>query len=313
MDKRLSNIIRTYFYGLCMGTADALPGISGGTVALLLGIYSRLITAITSFTPTRLLIMLRGIHPASRQEARAAAYNLDLRFLLPLGAGMLTAVISVANLVAAIHTVYPIPLFAFFTGLIAASALVLYRTLNILSPIRLGVAGTGFLIAFVVSGGALTLGDPSIPMLFVVGVVAISAMILPGISGSLLLILLGQYVYLSNELTSLTVAAFQVLNGESPRLLLESGIPIAAFILGGLVGLLTVARAVRAALARYREATLIFLVSLIAGSVRAPLERIALHVESVTFELALSVSIWVIVGAAVLFGLDYLVGGFNPE
>lgn len=313
MNKRQTNLIRTYFYGLCMGTADALPGISGGTVALLLGFYSRLITAITSFTPALLLEMLRGVHPASRQQARAAANNLDLRFLLPLGTGMLTAVITIANVVAAIHTAYPIALFAFFTGLIAASALVLYRTLNIVTPKRIGVASTGFLIAFVVGGGALTLGEPTIPMLFVVGAVAISAMILPGISGSLLLILLGQYVYLSNELTSLTISVFKVLNGESPRVLLESGIPITVFILGGLVGLLTVARAVRAALARYREATLIFLVSLIAGSVRAPLERIALHVEAVTFELAFSISFWIIMGAAVLIGLDYLVGGFNPE
>ena len=89
--------LRTYGYGLCMGTADALPGVSGGTVALLLGFYGRLIAAVTAFTPWRAAAVLRGYHPDQRTKAREALLELDLGFLLPLGVGIITAVVVVAD------------------------------------------------------------------------------------------------------------------------------------------------------------------------------------------------------------------------
>lgn len=125
------SVLRIYVYGLCPGTTDALPGVSGGTIALLLGIYTRLIDAMTSLTPARLLTVIQGYNHASREEAKHALDEMDLYTLVTLGLGMVTAVVVLAHLVTYLHRSFSVPLSGFFTGLIAASALVLYRELTL--------------------------------------------------------------------------------------------------------------------------------------------------------------------------------------
>lgn len=309
---RLS-LLQIYCYGIFMGTADALPGVSGGTVALLLGFYGRLITAVTALTPARVFNVIRGYNPSMRDRARHAVSEMDLYFLLTLGLGMFTAIILIANLVTNLHESHPIQLFSFFTGMIAASALVLYRDIELSTSTHIIAGSLGFTVAFLVSGGAITLSGDGYLTIFLVGTIAISAMILPGISGSLILLLLGKYVYLSSELSKFIAGMGRILTNGSVGDALEPGVTISVFVLGGIFGLLTIARIVRAALARYREMTLAFLVSLIAGSIRAPLNNIGEQIEFLTLELMLLIVFWTSLGAVILFGLDYLVGGFNPE
>ncbi|MFA9503983.1 DUF368 domain-containing protein [Natrinema sp. H-ect1] len=305
-------LLRTYGYGLCMGTADALPGVSGGTVALLLGFYGRLIAAVTAFTPGRALAILRGYHPDRRARAREALLELDLDFLLPLGVGMVTAVVLIADLVSSLAESHPVAIFGFFTGLIAASAITLGRSLEFASPTHVAAGIGGTTLALLVAADVVQLPGSGPVVILVAGAVAISAMILPGISGSLILILLGQYVYLSGELSAFVRAALDLLGGGSLSAVVDPGTTVALFVTGGVVGLVTIARVVRAALTRNRGVTLLFLVGLIAGSVPAPLHNIGETHAWTTETIALTAA-WAAVGAIALFALERLVGGFDPE
>ncbi len=305
-------VLRVYGYGLCMGSADALPGVSGGTVALLLGFYSRLLGAITALTPGRAVTVVRGYDPAHRDRARDALTEMDLQFLLPLGLGMVTAVALIAGAVSTLADSYPIALYGFFTGLIAASAIVLYRSLEIDTLERAVTAVAGVSIALLIAANVIQLPGDGALVIFLSGALAISAMILPGISGALILILLGQYVYMSDQLSAFLGAVGALVSGGSTDAIFGPGTSVVLFVAGGLVGLLTIARVVRRALARRRDLTLIFLVSLIAGSTPAPLHNIA-EVHPVTLEVAALTGLWTLLGAVALFALDWVAGGFNPE
>lgn len=312
MTGRTTSSLRLYCYGLCMGTADALPGVSGGTVALLLGIYSRLIAAVSELTPTRVVEMLREAYPPSVENFQNQIAENDLYFLAVLGAGMLTAVVVIANLVTVLYETYPTPLFAFFTGLIGASALILYRGLQLRTPSRLIAVASGFLLAFLVSSGVIGIPASGYPAVFLAGAIAISAMILPGISGSLILILLGKYVYLSSELSLFVASLTRLVNGGSTTNLIGPGTTILVFVIGGFIGLLTISRVIRAALEARRGWTLTFLVSLIAGSIRAPIEEISDHTTPAV-ETYLVVTFWVLSGAVALLVIDRAAGGLQAR
>ncbi|SDQ37422.1 DUF368 domain-containing protein [Natronobacterium texcoconense] len=306
-------LLKVYTYGLCMGTADALPGVSGGTVALLLGFYGRLIAAITSLTPRRGLDVLRGYDPDRRTRAREALLEMDLQFLLPLGVGMVTAVALIAGAVSALAESNPIALFGFFTGLIAASAVVLFRSLPFRSLQHALAASAGTVLALLVASGVVELPGSGALLIFLSGALAISAMILPGISGALILILLGQYVFLSDQLTAFLGSLGALVSGNGTlEGVIGPGTTVVLFVTGGFLGLVTIARIVRRALDYRRELTLLFLVGLIAGSVPAPLHNVG-EVYAWTTDIVLLTGGWAIVGAVALFGLDALAGGFDPE
>ncbi|RDI70446.1 DUF368 domain-containing protein [Halopelagius longus] len=261
-----------YLKGLCMGTADAVPGVSGGTIALLTGIYERLIDAVTNVSPGRIRDVLGGVLPGRRKRAVEALRAVDAPFLVVLGAGIMTAVVTVTRLVHTGITEFPVPTFGFFFGLIAASAWVLLSELSLDTPGRVGAAVAGFAVAFVVSGTAETALGSGPLVTFVAGAIAVSAMILPGLSGSLLLILLGQYEFMTGALKEFVNGLLGFVLGGSLAPVVENGAIVVAFVLGAFVGLFTVAHAVRWALEHHRKPTLAFLVALIVGALRAPVE-----------------------------------------
>ncbi|WP_049899198.1 DUF368 domain-containing protein [Natrinema sp. J7-1] len=305
-------LLRTYGYGLCMGAADALPGVSGGTVALLLGFYGRLIAAVTALTPRRAIAVLRGPRRERRPQAREALLEMDLQFLVPLGVGVITSVVLIAEVVSSLAESNPIAMFGFFTGLIAASAITLGRSLAFDSPARIGAAVVGTTLALLVAADVVHLPGSGPVVIVIAGAIAVSAMILPGVSGSLLLILFGQYVFLSSELSAFVHAISDLLSGGSVAAVIDPGTTVALFVVGGAVGLVTIARVVRTALARNRGLTLVFLVSLIAGSVPAPLHNIG-ELHAWTTETIALTAAWGALGAIALFVLEYLIGGFEPE
>ncbi|WP_343161434.1 DUF368 domain-containing protein [Natrialba sp. INN-245] len=306
-------LVRIYGYGLCMGTADALPGVSGGTVALLLGFYGRLIAAITALTPGRVSAVVRGYDPDRRGQAREALVEMDLVFLLPLGVGMVTAVALIAGAVSALANSHPVVLYGFFTGLIAASAVVLFRSLEFASAEHVLAAAAGTGLAVLVASNVIQLPGSGPLLILVAGAFAISAMILPGVSGALILILIGQYEFLSTELTAFLEALGNLVSGGGTiEAALEPGTTVVLFVAGGFVGLLTIARVVRRALEYRRDLTLLFLVGLVAGSIPAPLYNIA-ETHAWTTSVVVSTAMWALLGAVVLFGLDTLAGGFDPE
>jgi len=260
-----------YLKGFVMGAADAVPGISGGTIALITGIYERLISAITAVNFETILGVVRGIRPPKFQKAVDAFSKIDGFFLLVLGSGVLTAVVMVLNIIHHLLSNYPISTFGFFWGLIAVSGLVLSRKIDLTISGTKPAALIGFLIAFVVSGFAGSSLAHSLPVVFIAGVFSVSAMILPGISGSLILVILGQYEYMSGALSRFTDALFATISSGDTISLIDSFRPVAVFILGGFVGIFTVAHFIRWALENYRKITFAFLVSLVFGALRAPI------------------------------------------
>jgi putative membrane protein len=264
-----------YAKGLTMGAADAVPGISGGTLALITGIYERLIRAVTALDPTVLRLLPRLHREGERRQFRDALVEMDVPFLVVLAAGMGSALVILARVVQAALSAVPGPTFAFFFGLIGASAIVLGEVdwLRQPGPVVAGVAG--FVFAFLVAGvsGGGNLGS-SPPVIFVAGMVAISGMLLPGISGAFILLLLGQYDYMTATLNEFVDGAITLVTGGGPEQFLREGAVVLTFLGGAVVGLFTVAYAVRFALDHYRTATLSFLVSLMLGALRLPVIEI---------------------------------------
>lgn len=262
--------VGVYLRGVCMGAADAVPGVSGGTIALLTGIYERLIAAITAVEADRIKRVLLGAVPGRQGDAAQAFLEMDGVFLAVLAAGIATAVVTISRLLEAAMEHYPVVTFGFFFGLIAASAWVLRSQVVVDTRDRKLAALAGFVFAFVVSGQAEgTLGHSPV-VLFLAGSVAVSAMILPGISGSLILLLLGQYEYMIGRLRMFIDALPGLLDGSPPAGFTDLFATIGAFVAGAFVGLFTVAHVVKWALAHRYEATMAFLVALIVGALRAP-------------------------------------------
>jgi putative membrane protein len=310
-----------YLRGLCMGTADAIPGVSGGTIALITGIYERLITAVTAVSPQRiqrvLAVALAPRSPAARQRAREALIEVDAVFLIALVGGVISAVVAVAGTVEFAVEHYPIPTFGFFLGLIGASAVVLALDVTLEAPVDFAAGALGFLLAFFVSGQAATGLGHALPMIFLAGAIAVSAMILPGISGSLLLLLIGQYTYMIETLSGVRAGLVAVATGGAAESLLRSSTIAGVFVVGALVGLFTVAHAVRYALDRRREATLAFLVMLIVGALRAPVIRIDLALaeagrgwDGATLAVVLATAL---VGALAVLVIERAGGGIQLE
>ena len=256
-----------------MGAADAVPGVSGGTIALLTGIYERLIAAITAVTLSRIRRLLREARAMNRPRVMRTLRDMDVWFLAILGTGIATAVVTVLRVISWLLAVSPVEVYGFFFGLIGASAVVLFRDVSVVTWGQRAAVVGGFALAFIGSGYAATGLDTSLPVVFVAGVIAISAMVLPGMSGSLLLLVLGQYEYMSTALSGFTDALLAAVQGGGVGGVYQSGLPVVTFLFGAVVGLLSAAHVVRAAFERNREVTVAFLVSLVLGALRAPVEQ----------------------------------------
>ncbi|QDX41036.1 DUF368 domain-containing protein [Salarchaeum sp. JOR-1] len=300
--------VAVYLKGAAMGAADAVPGVSGGTIALITGIYDRFITALAGLDPREawaLLPFLARVHQDdARAELRAALGVLDVPFLVVLGLGVVSAAVTVANLVEAARTTYPALTYAFFFGLIAASVVVLWSELDLTTPNRKFVAVLGFALAFAVSGQASATLPAGLATMFVAGAIAICAMVLPGVSGSLLLLTLGQYHVITSAVETATDAVLNANLGNATAPVTT----LAAFSLGAAVGIVSFARVVAWALDTYRAATLTFLVALMAGALRAPGQVIVDETTAWTPETALALLAVAAVGALAVLGLERATG-----
>jgi putative membrane protein len=176
--------------GLCMGAADVVPGVSGGTMALILGIYQRLLEAIRGFD----VQLLRLI--ASRR-LRAAADHVDIVFLIYLGAGILGAILFFTRVVSLPQLLrdYPEQIYALFFGLIVGSIVVLVRDQGAMRASELASLAAGTLLGLLVVNAVPFETPVETWFIFLSGALAICAMILPGISGSFILLLLRKYEY----------------------------------------------------------------------------------------------------------------------
>ena len=175
--------------GFCMGASDVVPGVSGGTMAFILGIYEELIDAIKSFDLKSLKFLLTF-------KFRPLFDRISWKFLLALGIGIITAIFSLAELLGWLLHNKPILIWSFFLGLILASVVsVSHRIEKWTFPTWFALVGGIFGTYILV--GLVPVSTPDAPwILFLSGAIAICAMILPGISGSFILVLLGKYQYI---------------------------------------------------------------------------------------------------------------------
>lgn len=301
----LRELVVVYCKGMAMGVADAVPGVSGGTIALITGIYERLIRAVTRLDPGVVGLVPGLRRPEGRGRFLDALREMDAFFLVALGLGMGTAIVSVSRVMDVALEVARSATFAFFFGLIAASAVVLYNRRWLAGAGRLAAAATGFTFAFVVSGAAAAgLFPNTVPATFLAGAVAISGMILPGISGAFILLLLGQYSYMIDTLNGFVDQLLGLVTGDAGDQLLSEGVVVVTFLAGAVVGLLTVAYVVRWALDRYRAATFAFLVSLMIGALRFPAAEVAAATDSWSVVSIARLVVAGCIGAAAVVVLD---------
>lgn len=284
-----------------MGAADSVPGVSGGTIAMITGIYERLISAVSTVDHMTAHGFLDSFLRRDFEAFKKEFHEMDAPFLIALSLGIVTSIIVVLRYMHYLLSHHPVPTYGFFFGLIAVSAAVLYRDIDISTTKSKIAALTGFMFAFTVSGFAVSSLGHSIPVLFVAGAVAISAMVLPGVSGSLMLLILGQYEYMTSVLKAFTDSLLKVPSQGLQAI--DSFTPIVAFMLGAGLGLATITRAVKKAFENHRNLTMAFLVSLIAGALRSPVHEAR---KTVSGDLMVAVPEFLV--AAVLGGaLIYLI------
>jgi putative membrane protein len=234
--------------GLAMGMAEVVPGVSGGTIAFISGIYPSLMESISALKPSLIALLFKG-------QFKEFAKQLNLAFLLPLGVGMVAGLVTGVLFISYLLEHYPLPLWAFFFGLILASALYVFRQMKGFNAtsILLTLAATG--LAYYVTIANPLGGSASLVLVFFSGVIAISAMVLPGLSGSFILLLLGMYSVVLPTVKSLL---------KTPEL--DAFILVAVFAGGCLIGLVSFARLMSYAFKKQPNNTLAVLLGFMLGS-----------------------------------------------
>ncbi|MCB5162031.1 DUF368 domain-containing protein [Marinomonas algarum] len=233
--------LKVYLSGVLMGAADVVPGVSGGTIAFILGIYDRLIAALSGVNKQSVMYLLTG-------NVVALWRHFDGAFLLPLGAGILSSIFLIAGLITHLLDSYPSFLWSFFFGLILSSAYFLIQEIQGFSARHLGVMVIGAIIGASLSLLVPTQFNTSMLMVFASGMIAICAMILPGISGSFLLLMMGMYGFVLSAVKGLDITIIMV------------------FAAGALVGLLSFSKVLNYLLTHARSMTLALLTGIMLGA-----------------------------------------------
>ncbi|WED28463.1 DUF368 domain-containing protein [Vibrio sp. DW001] len=235
------NYLITFFKGMAMGAADVVPGVSGGTIAFITGIYDTLLESIRRVNP-RLLILWK------QQGFKAAFNHINGFFLISLFGGIITSILTFAKLISWLLVNHPIPLWSFFFGLILVSVFHILKQVEKKDIVRGIIVVVGIAFAYFITVLKPLEMDPTSINFVFAGAIAICAMILPGISGSFILLLLGMY-------TPILAAAKTI---QIDILLL--------FVAGCVLGLLTFSHLLSWLLKSFRDSTLMFLTGLMIGT-----------------------------------------------
>lgn len=233
--------VKIYFSGIFMGAADIVPGVSGGTIAFILGVYERLISALSGVNKESIQLLFKG-------DIKGLWKHFDASFLLVLGIGILTSLVALSGAISYALEFYPRYLASFFLGLILASAALLSKDLPKLQTKHLMMILFGCCFGVLVSLLSPTNINVTPLMIILSGMIAICAMLLPGISGSFILLMLGMYgpVLLAIKNLELNV--------------------LALFASGALLGLLTFSKLLKYLMTYFREITISFLIGVMLGS-----------------------------------------------
>jgi putative membrane protein len=275
----MKSYLKIYAKGILMGICDLIPGISGGTIAFITGIYERLISALKSFNLSLLLdIMKFLLGRGDKQKLRQDLKALDLPFLIILFAGILTSILLISKLIIFLLNNYFVYTMVFFIGLIVASSKIIFSHIEKHHSLNTLVALIGILVGisflFIVPSHA----QPSLWYIVLSGFFAISAMLLPGISGSFILLIMGTYQFMLEALQDIP----------------QNIIPILLFLIGALLGFFVMSRLIFILFKKDKSKTLYFLLGLVIGSLSIPIKEIlsqspVLNLQSIMFMILLFV------------------------
>lgn len=234
--------------GFGMGMADIVPGVSGGTVALITGVYDNLIKSISSVNKDFFKLVL-GL------KLKAALEHLNFNFLLPLLIGIGLAFITMSRIMHYFMNEYSTYTWSLFFGLILASIIFVGKTINNIKGFNnIGLIGAGTIIGFAIVSLVPVDTPDSLPMIFLAGSIAICAMILPGISGSFLLLILGKYLYMTSALKNPTADGNILI--------------ILTFMAGCLLGVLAFSKLLNHLLRNFHNQTMCILLGFMIGSMK---------------------------------------------
>lgn len=234
--------------GFSMGMADIVPGVSGGTVALITGVYDDLIKSISSVNKDFITLLFKF-------KIREALEHLNFKFLFPLVAGILTAVISMSRVMHYFMSEYSVYTWSLFFGLILASIIFIGKTIKeIGAPKQIGLTLVGAIIGYAIVSLIPVETSNAYPIIFCSGAIAICAMILPGISGSFILLILGKYLFVTSALKNPFVDNHLAV--------------IFIFAAGCLVGLLSFSKLLNYLLSKFHNPMMCVLLGFMIGSMR---------------------------------------------
>ncbi|WP_391091561.1 undecaprenyl phosphate translocase family protein [Vibrio sp. NH-UV-68] len=235
------NYFSTFLKGMAMGAADVVPGVSGGTIAFITGIYDTLLESIRRINPNVIGIW-------KREGFKAAFNHINGRFLLALFGGVFTSIATLAKLISWLLVTHPIPLWSFFFGLILVSVFHMLKQIEQRSFNRAVMLLLGIAFAYSITILNPLQLEPTSLNVLLAGGIAICAMILPGISGSFILLLIGMYTPVLGAVKSLDISI------------------LALFLCGCVIGLLSFSHVLSWLLKRFRDLTLVFLTGLMLGT-----------------------------------------------
>lgn len=237
-----------------MGICDLIPGISGGTIAFITGIYQRLIDAVKNFN----LRLLRSIFGGSKYEKKICVQKLDLGFLITLIIGIVVAILLGSRLIKFLLENYFSFTLAFFIGLILASSKIIFDHIQNHKIKNVFFGMIGFLIGIGFTFLVPVNIQPNIGYTFLGGFFAVSAMFLPGISGAFILLIMGLYEFMINVLHNIP----------------ENFNFFIIFILGAILGAIVISRIISWLFKKDKCKTLYFLLGLVIGALGIPIKRI---------------------------------------
>lgn len=241
MERKLKDYLMLSLKGIGMGAADVVPGVSGGTIAFIVGIYDELIDSIKSINGNSLKLFFTG-----KWKAFWKAVNGN--FLFFLLAGIAVSILSLAKLITWLLVAHPILVWAFFFGLVLASTWFVGKDIKEWNWKTILGFILGGVIAFYITIATPAETSENLLFIFVCGAIAICAMILPGISGSFILVLLGKYFFIMEAIKTFDIKI------------------IAIFGLGAVIGITTFSRVLSFALKHFRNITLAVLTGFMLGS-----------------------------------------------
>lgn len=246
--KEKKDYIVLYLKGFLMGIADLIPGVSGGTIAFITGIYENLLDAVSSFNKEVLKDVLKF-------NLTAALSKIHVRFLAALLLGIFTAIFALARVMHFLINDHPIPTWAAFFGLIAASIIIIWKEMDDhFAPENFFLIMVGAIVAYLVVGMIPVTTPFEWWFIYFCGIIGITAMILPGLSGSFLLLILGKYEYITGAIKNPFVA--------------DNIVTLITFALGAVTGILAFTRFLNYFLKHFRSGTMAFLTGILIGSMR---------------------------------------------